>query len=60
MPSRDTRDKKQILNFVGDLSNEDANILIEFACGNKILEFGSGGSTQLFAHWDPINDRFPF
>lgn len=38
-----------MIKFVGDLSAEDASVLAEFAYGNSVLEFGSGGSTQIFA-----------
>jgi len=36
--------------FVGDLSLQDADILVQYASQSKlILEFGSGGSTQLMS-----------
>jgi hypothetical protein len=35
--------------FVGDLSLQDANVLSEWSFGKDVLEFGSGGSTQIFA-----------
>jgi spermidine synthase len=36
--------------FVGDLSLQDADVLLKYASQSKsILEFGSGGSTQLLA-----------
>ena len=38
------------IKFIGDLSLEDADILAGYAKNcEKILEFGSGGSTQIFA-----------
>lgn len=37
------------LRFVGDLSIEDARVLEEHARGKTVLEFGVGGSTQIFA-----------
>lgn len=37
------------LQFIGDLSIEDAMILEQYASCNTILEFGVGGSTQIFA-----------
>lgn len=39
----------EILKFVGDLSIQDALILEQYAACNEVLEFGSGGSTQIFA-----------
>ena len=39
-------------SFIGDLSLQDADIISEYASQSKhILEFGSGGSTQLLAQW---------
>ena len=37
------------IKFVGDLSLQDANILAKWSTYNDVLEFGSGGSTQIFA-----------
>lgn len=37
------------IKFVGDLSLQDANILSEISENADVLEFGSGGSTQIFA-----------
>jgi len=37
------------IRFVGDLSLQDANILSEISENADVLEFGSGGSTQIFA-----------
>lgn len=37
------------LQFVGDLSIDDARILERYAAENTVLEFGVGGSTQIFA-----------
>jgi precorrin-6B methylase 2 len=37
------------IRFVGDLSLQDANILSEISKNADVLEFGSGGSTQIFA-----------
>jgi spermidine synthase len=40
--------------FVGDLSLQDADVLAKYAEQSKsILEFGSGGSTQIFAQTKP-------
>ena len=42
------------IKFIGDLSIQDALILAEFAKkSDYILEFGSGGSTQIFAQCLP-------
>lgn len=42
--------------FIGDLSIQDAKTLIHFGKQSKnILEFGAGGSTQLFAQCNPVN-----
>ena len=47
----------QGFQFVGDLSMEDANILARLGKKSKyILEFGVGGSTQIFSQCFP--DRF--
>lgn len=35
--------------FVGDLSVQDAKVLSEIAKNKNVLEFGVGGSTQIFA-----------
>ena len=35
--------------FIGDLSTQDAAVLATMAKGRRVLEFGSGGSTQIFA-----------
>jgi hypothetical protein len=41
-------------SFIGDLSLSDADILYNFGIkSNAILEFGSGGSTQIFAQCLP-------
>lgn len=42
------------IEFVGDLSIEDAKVL-KFFCdhNSRVLEFGSGGSTQIFAQCLP-------
>jgi len=38
------------LGFIGDLSLQDADVLAAYASHSKsILEFGAGGSTQIFA-----------
>lgn len=37
------------IQFVGDLSIEDARILSEHSSCEHVLEFGVGGSTQIFA-----------
>lgn len=37
------------IGFIGDLSNSDARTLYEVARHKSVLEFGVGGSTQLFA-----------
>lgn len=43
-----------MINFIGDLSKEDAGILEWFGSqSKKILEFGAGGSTQIFAQCMP-------
>lgn len=37
------------LKWTGDLSLQDADVLVEYAkTANSVLEFGAGGSTQLF------------
>lgn len=42
------------VKFIGDLSLEDASILEFFGSQSKsILEFGAGGSTQIFAQCQP-------
>lgn len=42
------------LEFVGDLSIHDAKMLWSLGCDSKaILEFGVGGSTQIFAQCSP-------
>lgn len=41
-----------MIDFVGDLSKADAEVLADFATMSKdILEFGCGGSTQILAHF---------
>ena len=35
--------------FIGDLSTQDAAVLATMAQGARVLEFGAGGSTQIFA-----------
>lgn len=43
----------QNIKFIGDLSLEDADILAGYAQhADSILEFGSGGSTQIFAQFN--------
>lgn len=38
------------LKFIGDLSLQDADVLAQYAStSNSILEFGCGGSTQIFS-----------
>lgn len=37
------------LHFIGDLSIQDANVLEHYSKDRRVLEFGSGGSTQIFA-----------
>lgn len=42
------------MDFIGDLSIEDASVLEFFGMTSpRILEFGAGGSTQLFAQCQP-------
>lgn len=42
------------MNFIGDLSREDADVLEYFGRRSpRILEFGAGGSTQIFAQCQP-------
>lgn len=42
------------MEFIGDLSENDADLLESYANSfSKILEFGSGGSTQIFAQCLP-------
>lgn len=44
------------VKFIGDLSNADVNLLIKLASNSlRILEFGVGGSTQLFAQFTEIH-----
>lgn len=39
-----------MINYIGDLSKQDVNVLHKYAQKQKrILEFGVGGSTQIFA-----------
>lgn len=46
------------MRFIGDLSHADAALLEEYARGaTRILEFGSGGSTQVFAQAAPQGAR---
>lgn len=46
------------ISFIGDLSNADVNVLAELASkSHRILEFGSGGSTQIFAQCAPPGSR---
>ncbi len=41
-----------MINFIGDVSQEDAQVLKWYAeCSENILEFGSGGSTQILASY---------
>jgi precorrin-6B methylase 2 len=43
-----------MIRFIGDLSNADAQVLWGFTSTNsRILEFGVGGSTQIFAQKKP-------
>lgn len=37
------------IKFIGDLSIADAWVLSDLSLGKRVLEFGSGGSTQIFA-----------
>jgi len=37
------------LQFIGDLSLLDATVLRSYGFSSRVLEFGSGGSTQIFA-----------
>ena len=37
------------IKFVGDLSIADASVLADVSSGKRVLEFGSGGSTHIFA-----------
>jgi predicted O-methyltransferase YrrM len=42
------------IDFVGDLSIQDAKVLLDYASkAQRILEFGVGGSTQIFAQCNP-------
>lgn len=42
------------MEFIGDLSKQDANVLQHFGSrAPRILEFGAGGSTQIFAQCQP-------
>lgn len=42
------------IDFVGDLSIADAHVLLQYAKrSSHILEFGVGGSTQIFAQQNP-------
>lgn len=42
------------MNFIGDLSKQDAEVLQHFGFrAPRILEFGAGGSTQIFAQCQP-------
>lgn len=42
------------IKFLGDLSIQDAKILVEYGSkSKKILEFGVGGSTQIFSQCKP-------
>lgn len=42
------------MEFIGDLSKQDANVLQHFGSrALRILEFGAGGSTQIFAQCQP-------
>ena len=46
--------KQRPIEFVGDLSVEDSNVLLDLAsASSSILEFGVGGSTQIFAQCKP-------
>ncbi len=43
------------MNFIGDLSRQDADVLEEYGHRSpRILEFGAGGSTQIFAQCQPM------
>ena len=37
------------MKFIGDLSKQDVSVLKRCAKGKKVLEFGCGGSTQIFS-----------
>lgn len=37
------------MKFIGDLSKQDVSVLKRYAKGKKVLEFGCGGSTQIFS-----------
>lgn len=37
------------MKFIGDLSKQDVSVLKRVAKGKKVLEFGCGGSTQIFS-----------
>lgn len=39
----------RVIQFIGDLSIEDAMVLEQQSFMNSVLEFGVGGSTQIFA-----------
>lgn len=46
------------MNYIGDLSREDAQVLARLAReSSRILEFGVGGSTQIFAQAVPAHAR---
>lgn len=46
--------KQRSMEFVGDLSIEDSKVLEKYAeSADSILEFGVGGSTQIFAQCRP-------
>jgi hypothetical protein len=46
--------KQRSIEFVGDLSIEDSKVLVDLAkVSSSILEFGVGGSTQIFAQCRP-------
>jgi hypothetical protein len=46
--------KKRLVNFTGDLSIADSNVLLWYGThASHILEFGVGGSTQIFAQCNP-------
>jgi predicted O-methyltransferase YrrM len=46
--------KQRQIEFVGDLSIEDSNVLMQLGKDSDlILEFGVGGSTQIFAQCKP-------
>ncbi len=47
-----------MIDYVGDLSKEDADVLGEIANSPSIVEFGVGASTQILAHYSPSDCNF--